>query len=183
MFFISLNKTSIMKKVFLLFLLITMVGCGVNTATVDYDKTVNFSKYNTFNFYKKMHTGFSELDTKRVISAVKKELIKKGYTESDTPDFLVNIKSTKRNKPSRTHVNVGIGGGGRHLGGGINVGIPVGQDKLDVRVEFDMVDTMNSSLLWQGVHKATINRNESAQVRENKINVFVEQVFSQMPSK
>ncbi len=174
-----------MKQIILLVSLVfVFLSCGGSKVSTDYDESTNFSKYQTYTFYKNMHTGLDELDNKRLLNSIRNELNAKGYTESTSkPDFHVNVKTTKRNKPSRTHVRLGIGGGSHHVGGNVSVGIPVGQDKLDVKLEYDLVDDKGAGLFWQGVGQTTINRNQTSANREKSINEMTAKVFETLPSR
>ena len=60
----------------------------------DYDSTVNFGAYNTYNFVEGAgpdYGDYQSLFTKFVIEAVTIEMEKRGYTKSDNPDLLVNF--------------------------------------------------------------------------------------------
>jgi hypothetical protein len=60
----------------------------------DYDPTVNFGAYNTYNFVEGAgpdYGDYQSLFTKFVIEAVTIEMEKRGYTKSDNPDLLVNF--------------------------------------------------------------------------------------------
>ena len=104
-----------MKNFKLLFPLIALVfvtSCISVRVVADYDQEADFDTYRTFAFYK---TGIdkaeiSDLDKKRILRSIEREMVARGFVKSDNPDLLVNIM-TKANK--RVNVNnFGWGGWG-----------------------------------------------------------------------
>src|SRR5690606_36874745 len=78
--------------VFVLFA-ISVAACSSVRVSADYDKSVDYSQYKTYAFYKdgidkvKVH----DLDKKRILKAIERELQTKGMTASEKPDVLINI--------------------------------------------------------------------------------------------
>jgi hypothetical protein len=106
----------------------------------DYEKTTDFNTYKTYNYYADLNTGMSELDTKRLLDALDSALQTSGYALSQTPDFFIDIKSSEYQEAARNNVGVGLGGTGGNVGGGISIGIPVGQNNLNRQIVFEFVD-------------------------------------------
>ncbi len=161
------------------FLVIT--SCAPVRVNYDYDKAVNFSAYKTYNYYADMHTGLSELDTKRLLTILDKHLEEKGITLSGTPDFFIDIKSSEHHSAQRSNVGIGVGGGGRHVGGGISIGVPVGQSKMDRTITIDFVDENKKQLFWQAVSESRYNPNETPEKREAQFTAIVQKVLEQYP--
>src|SRR5699024_9168688 len=86
-----------MKKLlkFILPLLIVALlsSCSSVQVATDYDRTANFSTYETFAFYKPGidQAEISDLDKKRILRAIEAELQTKGMTKSENPHLLVSI--------------------------------------------------------------------------------------------
>src|SRR5436190_13485339 len=60
--------------------------------TSDYDRTVDFSGYKTFALDTlRPSQSLSQLNQNRISNIVKAAMIKKGFTESASPDLLVHI--------------------------------------------------------------------------------------------
>ncbi|MFA5300397.1 MAG: DUF4136 domain-containing protein [Lutibacter sp.] len=76
-----------------LLLLFLVASCSSIKVSADYDTKADFSKYNTFAFYKKGidKVEISDLDKRRILTAVESEMLAMGFTKSDNPDLLVNI--------------------------------------------------------------------------------------------
>merc|ERR1711916_252153 len=125
--------------------------------TTDYDSGVKFENYKTFAFYK---TGIdkadiSDLDKKRILRAIEKELIAQGFTKSDNPDFLVSIFTKSRERVNVNQNNLGMGWGWGWgwnpwmMGGGFN-NVNVSQF-TEGTLFIDFIDKDKKELIWQGV--------------------------------
>lgn len=172
-----------MKGIFLLAFLWLLASCAGARVNYDHDKETDFSAYNTYNFYPDLETGLSDLDTKRLLDVLDVTLRSKGLVFSEEPDFYINIESKSFQGPQRSSVGVGLGGGGRSVGGGVSVGIPVGRANVQRQIRFDFVDARKDALFWQAVSETTFKENMLPDQREEKLRVLVEKVFSKYPPK
>lgn len=170
-----------MKRILVLLLLLLIVSCGATKVNYDYDKETDFSDYTTYNYFSDINTGLSDLDTKRLLNALEITLKNKGLLLSEEPDFLVDIKSTSYQTARNNSVGLGLGGGGRNVGGGVSVGIPVGQAKLERQVTFDFVDTKRDVLFWQASSTSSFKENTTPELREQKLQELVNTVFEKYP--
>ena len=160
-----------------------IVSCAPVYVNYDYDKTTNFQDYKTYNYYSEMQTGLSELDTKRLLDALDAKLTAKGFSLSSTPDFFIDIKSREYQTSQRNTVGVGLGGGGRNVGGGVSIGIPVGQTNVNREITIDFVDENKNQLFWQAVSESNFNPNATPEKREARFNAIVEKVLTAYPPK
>jgi hypothetical protein len=67
----------------------------------DYDRSADFSAYNTYNFMEGAgpDTGdYQSFFTRYMIDAITIEMEKRGYTKSDDPDLLVNFNAVLQDK-------------------------------------------------------------------------------------
>ena len=172
-----------MKSVLILALVFCLVSCNAVRVNYDYEKGTDFTNYSTYNYYPDMNTGLSELDTKRLLHAVNEEMQLKGIRFSEDPDFFINIDSESFEVASNNTVGLGLGGTGRSVGGGVSVGIPVGQPKLEREIRFDFVDVKKDELFWQGQAQSSFKENVSPETREEKLHAIVVKVFSKYPPK
>lgn len=170
-----------MKYFKLLLLLLLVSSCASIRVNYDYDKQTNFAKYKTYNYYSDLETGLSELDTKRLLDILDANMKGKGFSLSETPDFFINIQSSEYQNEQRSNVGVGVGGGGRHVGGGLSVGLPIGQSKMNRQIIFDFIDENAKGLFWQAVSESGYNPNASPEKREIKLKSIVDKVLSQYP--
>lgn len=171
-----------MKNLLLIFSLALLVfSCASVRVNYDYEKTADFKSYKTYNYYDNMDMGMSELDGKRLLDALDAGLQAKGLTLSDSPDFLINIKSSTFQEDRRNNVGVGVGGGGGHVGGGISLGIPVGQAKINRDILFEFINENKMGLFWQAQTESAFHPNAKPAERENQFKTIVEKVLSGYP--
>ncbi|WP_308993840.1 DUF4136 domain-containing protein [Mariniflexile litorale] len=166
-----------------LFLAIFLVSCAPIRVNYDFEKGTNFDQYKTYNYYSEMQTGLSDLDTKRFLDALDAKMTAKGFALSDTPDFFVDIKSSQYQEAQRNNVGVGLGGGGGHVGGGISIGLPIGQANVNRQITIDFVDENKKQLFWQAVSESSFNPKSTPEKREQLFNTIAEKVLTQYPPK
>lgn len=170
-----------MKRLLSIIAILSIISCAPIYVNYDYETGTDFSKYKTYNMYPDMQTGLSELDTKRLLNSVDQFLQSKGFTVSDSPDFLVNISSNEYQSERRSAVGVGVGGSGRNVGGGINVGIPIGSNDINREMVFDFIDANRDSLIWQAISESSFNPNATPEKREERLKAIVTKVLSKYP--
>lgn len=172
-----------MKPIKTLLLLLIVASCAPIHVNYDYEKGTDFTQYKTYNYYANMETGLSELDTKRLFDILDERLTAKGITLSDTPDFYINIQSSEYQENQRNTVGVGLGGSGRNLGGGISIGIPVGQANVNREIIIDFVDESKNGLFWQAVSESSFNPNATPDKREERLKAIVDKILEGYPPK
>ena len=169
-----------MKKAFA-FVSLLIFSCAPVRVSYDFDKTVNFSDFTTYNYFQNMDTGLSQLDEKRLLKVLDSMLLTKGKRLAEAPEFLVNIKSeVYRSAPGNT-VGVGVGGGGRNVGGGVSVGIPLGASGLKRNIILDIVDAQRNQLIWQADTESGFRDNASPSVREDILRNVVHKALGKFP--
>ncbi|WP_418602580.1 DUF4136 domain-containing protein [Hwangdonia sp.] len=168
-------------KVFVLALV--MVSCAPIRVNYDFDRTTDFTKYKTYNYYADMKTGLSDLDTKRFLDALDEKMQVKGISLAEKPDFFIDIKSSAFQAARRNTVGVGLGGGGRNVGGGVSIGIPVGQSNVNQKITIDFVDENGKGLFWQAVSESSYNPNASPENRTARLNAILDKVLANYPPK
>lgn len=78
--------------VFILGLLIS--GCNAKRVSYDYDKSIDFYSYKSFDFHQKSleKLEMNDLDKRRIVSTIRKNFQAKGLKEDHTdPDLHINI--------------------------------------------------------------------------------------------
>ncbi|MBT8286240.1 MAG: DUF4136 domain-containing protein [Flavobacteriaceae bacterium] len=165
----------------LFFLLIMLSACSALKVDYDYDAQTDFSSFQTYNYYPDMQTGLSELDTRRLLSALDSVLISKGFKSSEEPDFFINIESREFGPTQNSNVGVGIGGGGRNVGGGVSIGVPLGGSGIEREILFDFIDSQRDILFWQAISTSSYRENASPAERERLLRQIVIKVMSKYP--
>src|SRR6516225_6132829 len=91
--------------VIILSFMILMYSCEpALQVTSDYDKTVNFQPYKTYQLVQVdvQHQSISQLNQTRIINAVRSEMTRKGFQESVDADLKVNAAVIMQDKKSVT---------------------------------------------------------------------------------
>ena len=172
-----------MKTFKFILLALVFVSCGT-MVNYDYEKSTDFAKYKTYNYFDDMKTGLSQLDTKRIMRAIDAKLATMGLTRSDNPDFFIDIQSQDIMNRNNSNVGVGVGGTGRNVGGGVSVGIPLGGNQYTREIVIDFVDkSENEKLFWQAVSESKYRQNATPEQRQEYFNVLADKIFEKYPPK
>ena len=170
-----------MKYFSIPFLLLFVTSCAPILVNYDYEKTTDFKTYKTYNYYANLNTGMSELDNKRLLNALDNALQGSGYSLSEIPDFFIDIKSSKYQEASHSNVGIGVGGTGGNVGGGVSIGIPVGQNNFNRQIVFEFVDENKNGLFWQAISESSYSPNASPEKREALFIAIVTKVLEGFP--
>ncbi|NKI33263.1 DUF4136 domain-containing protein [Croceivirga thetidis] len=170
-----------MKNIVLSLLLFFVFSCSSVRVNYDYQSGTDFSGYTTYNYFTEMDTGLSQLDEQRLIRVLDSALTIKGIRLSEEPTFLINIKSEVYQRASGNTVGVGVGGGGRNVGGGVSVGIPIGSSSINRAIIFDFVDTQRNQLIWQADTESGFRDNAAPSVREDMLRKVVDKALTKFP--
>ncbi|MGK0252956.1 MAG: hypothetical protein ACI9OE_000412 [Mariniflexile sp.] len=174
-------KIKVMRVFISLLLILLVVSCAPIRVNYDFEKGANFSKYKTYNYFSDMKTGLSDLDTKRFLDALDATMIAKGFDLSEAPDFFVDIKSSEYQAAQRSNVGVGLGGSGGNMGGGISIGLPLGQSNINRQIIIDFVDENGKGLFWQAVSESSFKPNATPEKREQLLKAIAEKVLMPYP--
>ena len=158
-----------------------VTSCGSPRVIHDYDITVNFDNFQSYDFYPNLITGLSELDENRLLISIERELQQKGLAIASHPDLFVNVYTEEYQENSRNRLGVGVGGGGGHLGVGVSGSIPIGGPDFFLRITIDIIQVENDQLVWQAIVESRFNRNASPEVRQAQFDKLVEKAFKEYP--
>ncbi len=192
-----------MKKIKLLVLPLlfsTLLSSCVSVRVLaDYDKEADFNTYKTYAFYK---TGIdraqiSDLDKKRILTAIDAEMSARGFVKSENPDLLVSIFTKEREQVDVYNNNFGWGGfggfGGFGFGGFYNPWFwgpgfgwgggfgPNVSTRTEGSLYIDLIDTKNKELVWQGRGVGTLNNTKNIEKKEERIREFVSEILQAYP--
>ena len=173
-----------MKQVAIAFLLVATACASVSTS-YDYDKSADFKKGMTYNWDK--HTqdlAIDQLNKTRIINAVEKEMAARGYTKSDSPDFLVDLHLKLQQEESATATTTGPGAYGRWgygWGGGFSTTTIDVNKYVDGTLFINVIDKATEKIIWQGRGEKTIDDKLTPEKRDAQINAAVASIFKQYP--
>ncbi len=158
-----------------------MSSCSAIHVDYDYEKSTDFQVYKTYNYYGDIDTGLSGLDDKRLFRALDSILMTRGYTFAEAPDFFIDIKSEEFRQQAGNNIGIGAGGGGRNMGGGISIGLPLGQSQLGRQIVFEFVDEDKKIMFWQAVSESNYRPNATPEKRTALFVAIVEKVLKGFP--
>lgn len=168
------------KLLIILLLGIFITSCTSVRVVSDYDKTLDYSKYLTYAFYTEgiEKVEINDLDKKRILKAIERELQAKGMQSSANPDVMINF-STKATESVDVH-NYGWGWGWSpwYWGGGAYYST---YKSVEGRLCIDIIDTRKRELIWQGIGEGKLTRNMDK--KEERINQFVHEILLKYPPK
>jgi hypothetical protein len=181
-------RIPISSAVVLLASVALFVGCASKPELrSDYDKSVDFSRYHTFNFVKTPSTetlGYGNLVTQQIEASIKSELEKRGYMQSEKPDLLVNFSGKLQEK---TDIQSSPSGGYYYgyRGYGAWPGYAYGSDVYTVRytvgtINVDLIDATRNQMVWEGVAVGEVTK-KHLENREAAIAKAIERIFSKYP--
>lgn len=150
-------------------LLVYLAACGPSLkVSSDYDRTADFARYKTFSLYKSdsFPGAISQLNQNRIVSAIRNEMIKKGYSETTgNPNLLVNPVAIVKDKVAvSSNTNYyGYGGFYRPYYWGAGSGFSSStnynvEHYKDGSLVIDLIDAATRKLIWQGVGNSEIDK-------------------------
>jgi hypothetical protein len=158
----------------------------------DYDPSVDFSQYQTFNFYKPMgieNPNYSSLIGQMFRDAITREMEQRGYTLADDPDLMMNVSAILEDKTKVTTYNDPMYGGyygyrrgfyDPWYGYGYGTSTHVSQ-YTEGTVNIDMVDAKAKRMVWEGIAVGRVNEDRSNEEVRQAINSGVTEMFASYP--
>jgi len=185
-----------MKKLFLLLIIAAaLMSCSSVQVVSDYDKTVDFTKYKTLQFYgwaKNSDQLLSRFDKERIEKAFADEFRKRGVeVVKDNADIIVALYIVTEDKTEKTATTTHMGGaygwGYRRWGygpawgwGGGTSYTTVSEDDYTVgTLVVAVYDAKAKKLVWQSIGKKTLS--ENTKNREERIKRGVAKIMSKYP--
>lgn len=171
-------KTTYFIPVLLLFVL---ASCSTVRVASDYDTHADFSKYNSYAFFKPGidKAEVSDLDKKRILRAIDTELTAKGLQKSETPDVVISFFTKAKERIDVYQNHYGWGG---HWGWGW--GHPWHNSSVYKTTEgtlyIDIIDAKTNELVWQGLGTAPLIK-ENMEKKEERIQLIVAEILKKYP--
>ncbi|MEE3034952.1 MAG: DUF4136 domain-containing protein [Bacteroidota bacterium] len=165
------------KKIFFFICILILSSCVSISVFTDHDTSVDFSKYETYAFYKPSidEVNISDLDKRRILKAVDEQMLSKNISRSSSPDLLVSISTEAKEKiyinsianyafwnpwfwgPSHNYIN----------------------SQTEGTLYLNIIDSKSKQLVWQGKGKGLIN--EYSKNRDERIREFVSKILLTFP--
>jgi len=156
-------KNTLRTGLFLLALALLAACASGPTIQTDYDRSIDFSKYKTYNYFSPMgieNPNYSSLLGQMFRDAIDKQMQARGYVKSDNPDLLFNVSARLEDKTKVTTMTdpmmyggyYGYRGGLYAPWGGYGYGTTTHVSQYtEGTVNIDMVDPKLKRMLWEGV--------------------------------
>ncbi|MDD7914772.1 DUF4136 domain-containing protein [Polaribacter ponticola] len=145
----------------------------------DYDNKIDFSTFKTYNYFKNVGNDLSDLDIKRVIYSINKQLKVKGFAKSEKPDFYINVVSNVIEVENNNSIGIGVGNGGF----GISGGLPIGSKKLLEEFKIEYVSSKTDEVIWEAFLKSKIKESRSPNDKELHYKEIIKQILNTYPPK
>ena len=171
-----MNFKLITKFLGLAIILMIIASCSTLKVTSDYDKTVDFTKFKTFEYYgwaQESDKLLNQLDKDRIENAFADEFKKRGLTPVESGgDLIVSLFIVVEQKSQTTANTTTMGSGyGGYYGGfygyGPGYGWGGGHSTTTVNTyEYevgtlvcDVFDKASEKLIWEGIGNKTVDDN------------------------
>jgi hypothetical protein len=167
-------------RVLLLLGIMSLMSCSSVRVVADYDKEVDFKMYNSFAFFKPGidEAKISDLDKKRILRAIERELVAKGMFKVSNPDLLISIFTETRENVNIHQNNFGYGWGWNPYFSGFG-GNNIVSSNIEGTLYIDFIDARKNELVWQGLGTGILSLNMKK--KEEKINKIVNEILEEYP--
>jgi len=160
-------------------------ACSSLTVNTDWNTTIDFTKYKTFNF-KADTLPYSTFTQERLRQTITSTLLAKGVARSETnPDLILIYRVNTRSETQYTTVSTGGYGYGPAWGGyggygGVGVSQTTAQQIPYGALTIAIVDPKLNQMVWRGEADAQLSDNES---NAQLVHDAITQLFAQFPPK
>lgn len=168
-------------------IVMAFTGCISVLTASDYDRKIDFSKLKSFAYFEKgiERLELNNLDKPRMLNAVEGAMLKRGFSKTDHPDFLINVAVLSSIKAS---ADWGYSGGGYQWDatsssyqwrdsqfGSLNTS----KQYQTGTIIIDFLNPETKAIMWHGVGSGF--NLDDYENREERINLAVKQILSEYP--
>jgi len=193
-----MQTSSVFKKFSRLVILassvVVLASCASKpTIESDYDHTVDFSQYKTYNFFSPLgieNPNYSSIYGSIFRDAIGKEMESRGYTKSDKPDLLINVSGRLQDKTKVTTTSDPYMSGGYYgyrrgaygAWGGYGYGTTTHvSNYTEGTVNVDMVDRALKRMVWEGVAVGRVKEKRTNDETRQNIYSGIQDMFAGYP--
>lgn len=188
--------TRLFKLLTVVFLCLLVAACASGpTIKSDYDRSVDFSQYETFGFFSPLSIegpNYSTIYGSVFREAISREMEARGYTNADSPDLLINVSARLEDKtrvtttsdPFPTYGYYGYRRGfyDPWMGYGYGTTTHVSQ-YTEGTVNIDVVDAQAKKMIFEGVAIGRLREDRSNEEVRQAINEGVAKMFEGFPQQ
>jgi len=161
------------------------VSAQAQKIKVEYDKSLDFSKFKTFALDLKQDSAKPMLRA-AILAAVQDDLLKRGLKQvNDNPDLYVQVYGAIDSDFSASYMDPIYGSGIPPLNYGITMwyGIPGTVTTVVIHkgtLVVDVIDAAQKKLVWRGIAQQKLS-SDNRQKLLDQVNTSVEKMFKQYP--
>ena len=161
--------------------LLMLSACSTLQTSVDFDRSVDFSKYRTYK-WDNPSPPENAIVLRRFVTIVDGRLVAKGLSKADRADLLVALRTHRADETVyRTDVDRSWGYGRGWWAGNVVYEypqqIPVGTLVLD------LIDGTSNELIWRGVARRILDPMASPDEKDRNAEETVARLFEEFPPK
>ena len=157
-----------------------LISCGT-AVNYDYERSTDFSRYTSYNYYSDIESGLNQLDNGRIKRAIDSLFQQRGLIKSSSPDFLINFYASEMITSSGSSIGIGVGGGGGNVGVGVSGGIPIGGNAILQKMTIDLVDASEDRLFWKATVESKYSERANTEQRTDHYNKLMLKIFKKYP--
>ena len=168
-----------------------MSGCATDNIRSDYDPSMDFSQYTTYNFFPDAgpdQTNYQSFFSKYMVTAISREMDARGYSLSNDPDLLINFNAMLQDKTDvRTTPAPSYGGYYGYRGGFYDpwMGYGYAQEThvsqyTEGTFNIDLVDARKKKLVWEAVGVGRVTEKVLEELEE-RVDIGVANAFKKYP--
>jgi len=163
---------------------LALSGCsGISTST-DYDPSVDFSKFSTYQWLDSEGESVDAITDSRITSALEAGLASKGLKQvASGADLTVGYQVTTAERKSYNTVNTGWGGGYYWGGWGMGMGTSTTYENTwqEGSLIVGIFDAGSKNLVWTGTATTDLDQSRSPEERQSIITEAVQKLFKDFP--
>jgi hypothetical protein len=169
-------------------LAVVLSACATHPAVrTESAPEANLLRYQTFGYVEHPDTdkrSYTTLTTRYLKDAINREMLARGYTQSDRPDLVINftVASKDRIESYPYAGGVGFGRWGRGFGGGGWYGGSDIRTVTDGSLTIDVVDPGQRQLVWRGVAEGRLTQ-KALKEPQPAIDQAVDAIFAKYPKQ
>jgi len=175
----------------LLVLALTTSGCASDNIRADYDPSMDFGQYKTYNFFPDAGpeaTNYQSFFSQYMVAAISREMEARGYTRSQDPDILINFNAYLREKTDVRTTPAPMSGGYYGYRGGFYdpwMGYGYAQEThvsqyTEGTFNIDLVDARKKKLVWEAVAVGRVT-DKLLEELEERVDAGVARAFAKYP--
>lgn len=156
-------------------------SCSSVRVVSDYDKAIDFTHYKTYAFHKPSvdEAKISDLDKRRILHAIDRELAAKGMIKSEDPQLIIGIYTKEQERVDIYQDYYGWGWYPYYYPFGPSSRV---SRSTEGTLFIDFLDAKSKSLIWQGIGYSDLIVSDMER-KEKRINEIVAKILEAYPPK